>query len=88
MSDTRLLQQRLDSMLRFGIICSIAWMMGFGSLYAFACGLKARRMIRSSNGALVGMGKARWCILVGSIGMAVWLPVFALVVWRSIFPAA
>jgi hypothetical protein len=76
-------QYRLDSMLRFGIICSIVWMMGLGSLYAFVCGLRARSIIKSSEGQLVGMGRARWCIIVGGLGVAVWFPVFAVLVMRG-----
>ena len=82
MTDTRLMQYRLDSMLQFGIICSIVWMMGIGSLYAFLCGLRARSIIKASGGQLVGMGRAKWCIIVGGIGIAVWLPVLAVVVMR------
>ena len=82
MTDTRLMQYRVDSMLQFGIICSIVWMMGIGSLYAFLCGLRARSIIKASGGQLVGMGRAKWCIIVGGIGIAVWLPVLAVVVMR------
>ncbi len=82
MTDPRLKQYRLDSMLQFGIICSIVWMMGIGSLYAFLCGLRARSIIKASGGQLVGMGRAKWCIIVGGIGIAVWLPVLAVVVMR------
>ena len=82
MTDLRLKQYRLDSMLQFGIICSIVWMMGIGSLYAFLCGLRARSIIKASGGQLVGMRRARWCIIVGGIGMAAWLPVLAVVVMR------
>lgn len=82
MTDLRLKQYRLDSMLQFGIICSIVWMMGIGSLYAFLCGLRARSIIKASGGQLVGMGRAKWCIIVGGIGMAAWLPVLAVVVMR------
>jgi hypothetical protein len=82
MTDLRLKQYRLDSMLQFGIICSIVWMMGIGSLYAFLCGLRARSIIKASGGQLVGMGRAKWCIIVGGIGVAVWLPVLAVVVMR------
>ena len=56
MTDLRLKQYRLDSMLQFGIICSIVWMMGIGSLYAFLCGLRARSIIKASGGQLVGRG--------------------------------
>jgi hypothetical protein len=83
MTDIRMKQYRLDSMLRFGIICSIVWMVGFGSLYAFLCGLRARSIIKASDGQLVGMGRAKWCIIVGGLGMAVWFPVFAVLVIRS-----
>jgi hypothetical protein len=82
MSDTRLTQYRVDSMLQFGIICSIVWMMGIGSLYAFFCGLRARSIIKASGGQLVGMGRAKWCIIVGGLGMAVWFPILAVVVMR------
>ena len=82
MTDTRLMQYRLDSMLQFGIICSIVWMMGLGSLYAFYYGLRARSIIKSSGGQLVGMKRANWCIIVGGIGIAVWLPIFTVIVMR------
>ena len=84
MTETRLLQYRLDSMLRFGIICSIVWMMGLGSLYAFICGLRARSLIKASDGQLVGMGRAKWCLVVGALGMAVWFPILAHVAWRAL----
>jgi len=49
--------------------------MGFGSLYAFISGVRARRMIRESGGALVGSGKTWWCLVAGGIGMAIWFPI-------------
>ena len=55
MTDTLMRQYRVDSMLQFGIICSIVWMMGLGSLYAFFCGLRARSIIKASGGQMVGM---------------------------------
>ena len=82
MTDTRLMQYRVDSMLQFGIICSIVWMMGLGSLYAFFCGLRAKSIIKGSGGQLVGTRRANWCIIVGGIGMAVWLPIFAVILIR------
>ena len=84
MTDTRLLQYRVDSMLQFGIICSLVWMMGLGSLYAFICGLRARSIIKASDGQLVGMGRAKWCLVVGAFGMAVWFPILALVAGRAL----
>jgi hypothetical protein len=84
MTDTRLLQYRVDSMLRFGIICSLVWIMGLGSLYAFICGLRARSIIKASDGQVVGMGRAKWCLVVGALGMAVWFPILALVAGRAL----
>ena len=82
MTDTRLMQYRVDSMFQFGIICSIVWMMGLGSLYALLCGLRAKSIIKASGGQLVGTRRANWCIIVGGIGMAVWLPIFAVILIR------
>lgn len=75
----RLRQYEVDSMLRFGVICSLVWMMGFGSLWAIICGLRAARIIRASNGEVTGSGKARWCIIVGTIGLVVWLPILVVI---------
>ena len=75
MNDSILSQDQLDSLLMRGVLFSIVWLMGFGSLYAFWCGIRARRMIRASNGALTGSGKAWWCLVVGGIGMVVWFPI-------------
>lgn len=69
-------------MLQFGIICSIVWMMGIGSLYALLCGLRAKSIIKASGGQLVGTKRANWCIIVGGIGIAAWLPIFVAIVIR------
>ena len=68
-------QERLDSMLARGILFSIVWILGFGSLYAFLTGLRARRLILTSGGTLVGMKRAWWCLTVGGIGMLIWFPI-------------
>jgi hypothetical protein len=78
-----MMQYRVDSMLQFGIICSIVWMMGLGSLYAFVCGLRAKSIIKASGGELVGTKRANWCIIVGGIGMAAWLPILIAIVIRN-----
>jgi hypothetical protein len=75
MNDSILEQDQLDTLLMRGVLFSIFWLMGFGSLYAFWCGIRARRAIRASGGALKGRGKTWWCLVVGAIGMAVWFPI-------------
>ncbi|MGE3805065.1 MAG: hypothetical protein AB7K24_10375 [Gemmataceae bacterium] len=83
MPGKRLLQYELDSMLRFGVVCSVVWAMGIGSLYAIVCGYRAKRMIDASDGELTGMGKARWCLIVGGIGLAIWGPILIVVAVRA-----
>jgi hypothetical protein len=73
-AERNLSQEQVDRTLRWGIIFSILWLMGIGSLIAVISGLKARRLILDSNGAIAGMGKVWWCLIVGSLGIAFWLP--------------
>ena len=61
--------------LKWGIVFSIFWIAGIGSIWAVLSGLTANRAINSSNGTLVGKGKALWCIIVGAIGLILWVPI-------------
>jgi hypothetical protein len=62
-------------MLGRGIVISLIWLAGFGSLDAFRNCLNARHHSSASAGELQGMGKARWCLIVGGIGIFLWFPV-------------
>ena len=66
------LQDEVNSMLRRGIFFSIFWLMGVGSLIAIVQGVKARKIIRQSNGEIKGMGKVTWCFIVGGAGLLFW----------------
>lgn len=44
-------------MLRRGVIFSIFWLMGVGSLIAIIQAMKARKIIRQSSGEIRGSGK-------------------------------
>ena len=68
-------QSRIDSTLRWGIVFSILWLMGIGSAIAVINGLRARGAILRSRGALTGMGRVWWCLIVGGIGLLVWAPI-------------
>jgi len=70
-------QKEVNSILRRGIIFSILWLAGIGSIIAVMSGLKARRLILNSNDTVVGMGRVWWCLVVGSLGIAFWLPIVA-----------
>ena len=65
------LQIKVSKILSRGFVFSIVWMGGIGSLIAFIFGLKARRIIRQSNGELAGIRMAWWCIIVGAVGMII-----------------
>jgi hypothetical protein len=66
------LQNEVNSMLRRGVFFSIVWLMGIGSLIAIIQGIKARRIIRRSDGEIKGAGKVLWCFIVGGVGLLFW----------------
>jgi hypothetical protein len=68
-------QEYLDTLLRRGVLFSILWLMGIGSGIALYSGLKARRLIRASAGVLHGTRRARWCLVVGGLGLLFWIPI-------------
>jgi len=71
-------QFEVDRLLRRGIFFSILWLMGVGSIIAVISGLKAQRLIRQSSGSLKGRGRVWWCLVVGGLGLAFWLPIFVI----------
>ncbi len=58
-------------MLADGFVLSIVWIGGISSLAAVVLGLRARRIIKQSGGAIVGIKLAWWCILEGTLGVVV-----------------
>jgi hypothetical protein len=68
-------QSQIYRTLKWGIIFSVLWLGGLGSLLAVIFGFKANKAINASSGTLVGKGRAWWCIVVGGIGVALWFPV-------------
>jgi hypothetical protein len=68
------LQKKVLRLNKIGIIFSLVWLAGLGSLAAFILGIKARRIIKESNGELSGIGGTWWCLIVGFIGMMFWFP--------------
>ncbi len=77
------LQNEVNSMLRRGIFFSIFWLMGVGSLISIIQGMKARKIIRQSNGQIKGMGKVMWCFIVGGAGLLFWGFVILMVIIKS-----
>lgn len=72
-SPTLELQIKVSKMLARGFVFSLVWLGGIGSLIAFIAGLRARKIINSSNGAIGGTKLMWWCIIAGALGM-IFLP--------------
>lgn len=79
-----LLQQKVDAMLRRGIMFSIFWLMGIGSAIAIIEAIKARRIIKASNGEIRGSDKISWCFIVGGAGLLFWLFVIVKVIINKV----
>jgi hypothetical protein len=67
-------QRQVDRMLKWGIVFSLLWLAGIGSIVALLLGWKAITAIKASNGTLVGAGRGWWCLIVGGLGLLFWLP--------------
>ena len=61
-------QHDVSRRLHLGIIFSLVWLFGVGSLYSFVQGVLALKAIRESGHQLHGSLRAWWCILVGGLG--------------------
>ena len=83
MNQTRL-QSQVDAMLRRGVIFSIVWLMGVGSLIAVIQAIKARKIIQQSNGEIRGSGKVVWCLVVGGLGLLFWGYVLVMVLMSAL----
>ena len=79
MSQTEV-QNQVDAMLRRGVVFSIFWLMGVGSLIAIIQAVKAQRIIRKSDGEIRGSGKVLWCLIVGGAGLLFWGYVMVMVI--------
>jgi hypothetical protein len=68
-------QDVVNSLLYWGVVFSILWLAGIGSLIAIILGVKANKIIRESNGDILGSGRVWWCLIAGGLGMLFWIPV-------------
>jgi hypothetical protein len=58
----------VSKLLGTSFVFSIIGLVGAGSLVALIIGLRAMRIIRQSNGEIVGIWMAWWCIITGALG--------------------
>jgi hypothetical protein len=60
-------QNAINRQLNLGIIFSLVWLFGLGSLISFVLGLRAMHSIGEDD-QLRGTGRAWWCVIAGGIG--------------------
>jgi hypothetical protein len=76
------LQIEVSKILSRGFVFSLVWMGGIGSLIALIYGLRARKIINSSNGEIGGLKMAWWCIIAGALGTVI-LPLIVISGFRK-----
>jgi len=69
-------QKQIDRKLRWGIVFSILWLFGIGSLLSFILAFKAYKAINASNGTFVGKGRAWWCFILGGFGIILFFSIY------------
>jgi hypothetical protein len=72
------LQNRVNSLLKWGIVFSIIWLAGIGSIIAFISGIKARKLIKEADDKLSGTVRVWWCLIVGALGVLFWVPIIVI----------
>jgi hypothetical protein len=75
MEDLYLKQKKVNSLLKWGVVFSLVWLAGIGSLISIIIGTKAKKIIKESNGDILGSGRVRWCLIVGGLGMIISFPI-------------
>ena len=65
----------LRTAVKRGLLLSILWLSGIGSVITVYNGLKARRIVRASDGRLRGGFTMWWCLVVGALGILIWAPI-------------
>ena len=73
-------QTEVNRLVNRGIVLGLVWIMGIGSVIALISGFQAKKLIRTSESILTGNKKANQSILIGILGLLVWVVVIAFVV--------
>ncbi len=69
------LQLKVNHLLKWGLVFSIFWLAGIGSLVAIVLARKAHQLISQSDGKVIGKGRVWWCYIVGGLGIIFWFPI-------------
>lgn len=82
--NTGKIQARVDRLLNKGILFSIFWLMGIGSIISVVSAAKANRMINANRGEVKGKARVWWCFVVGGFGIALWFPIIVLMIYNNV----
>lgn len=66
-------QTEVNRLVNRGIVLGLVWIMGIGSVIALISGFQAKKLIRTSENGLTGKKKANQSILIGILGLLVWV---------------
>lgn len=75
--------KKVGKLLKIGIIFSILWLGGIGSIISVICGRKASYLI-SEHKLKYGRGGVLWCLIIGWLGIIIWFPIL-LSIFKNIF---
>ena len=78
------LQRRVDTLLRRGILFSIIWAAGVGSIIAIVSAVKAKKLIEHSAGEASGMRRVWFCLILGGLGVLLWGSIIAMSILRNV----
>lgn len=73
-------QKKVNSLITIGVMFSIIWMAGIGSIVSIVMGLKAKRIIKRASGNITGIGGVYWCLIVGWFGFIISLLTFLAII--------
>ncbi len=71
-TELQILNRKLSKHLRIGIIFSLIWLGGIGSLVGLINGIKAYKIVEQTHGQFGGKVGAWFCILLGTGGIVIW----------------
>lgn len=73
-------QMEVNRLIKRGIVFGLVWFMGIGSAIALISGIQANKIINKSEFNLEGKKRANLCLVLGIIGILIWVPIVILII--------